>query len=125
MADLYEADAYTGPASVRLAGAEFGVQAELRGHFEPIDGRYHWYGRLARHDELAACIPQGRSAGLLITPHGAAHCELSDPDPWGRYRVTGVSTPPFRTGMAPYASAPHPVALPAGQDGLRTEAGDD
>ncbi len=120
MAERYEADAYTGPAVLGLSGDEFDVQAELRGHFEPIDGRYHWYGRLARHDRLAASIPQGRAAGLLTTPQGEAACELSDPDPWGRYRVTGVSTPPFRTGMVLHAAA-----LPAGQDELRTEAGDD
>jgi Domain of unknown function (DUF4873) len=120
MAEQYEADAYTGPAGLRISGGEFGVQAELRGHFEPVDGRYHWYGRLARHDGLAARVPQGRASGLLTTPHGSAHCELSDPDPWGRYRVTGVSTPPFRTGMALHAGA-----LPSGQDGLPAEAGDE
>lgn len=114
-----EADAYTGPASLRISGGEFDVQVELRGHFEPIDGRYHWYGRLAGQDGLVAGVPQGRAAGLLTTPHGTAPCELSDPDPWGRFRVTGVSTPPFRTGMAQYAAAP-----PADQDELRAEAGD-
>lgn len=120
MDEQREADAYTGPASVRICTDEFDVQAELRGHFEPVDGRYHWYGRLARHDGLAARIPQGRAAGLLSTPHGSAECELSDPDPWHRYRVSGVSTPPFRTGMALHAAA-----LPAEQDERRSEATDD
>lgn len=116
---MAEPDAYTGPASLRITGGEFDVQAELRGHFEPVDGRYHWYGRLARHDGLTAGIPQGRAAGLLTTPHGAAPCEVSDPDPWGRYRVSGISTPPFPTGMALHAAG-----LPADQDELRTEAAD-
>jgi Domain of unknown function (DUF4873) len=120
VAEQDEADAYTGPANLRIAADEFDVQAELRGHFEPIDGRYHWYGRLARHDGLAALIPQGRAAGVLTTPHGAAPCELSDPDPWRRYRVSGISTPPFRTGMALHATE-----LPAEQDEPPTEARDD
>lgn len=123
MADPDDPDAYTGPASLRLGNRDFDVEAELRGYFEPIDGRYHWYGRLSRHDELAAAVAQGsssqgRAAGVLSTPAGSAPCEVSDPDPWLRYRVTGISTPPFRTGMALHATA-----LPAEQDELRKESG--
>jgi hypothetical protein len=32
---------------------------------------------------------------VLRTPQGEATGEVSDPDPWRRYRITGVSTPPF------------------------------
>jgi hypothetical protein len=89
-------DGYQGPATLRLGDATYDVQAELRGYFEPLDGRYHWYGRLARHDGLAPALASGRADGVLSTQHGSARCELSDPDPWLRYRVTGISTPPFR-----------------------------
>jgi hypothetical protein len=30
-----------------------------------------------------------------VTPEGSADGELADVDPWGRYRLTGTSTPPF------------------------------
>jgi hypothetical protein len=120
MAGLDDADAYTGPARLRIGGREFDVRAELRGHFEPIDGRYHWYGRIARDDEVAAVVGQGRASAALTTTDGSAPCELSDPDPWRRYRVTGISTPPFRTGMAMHATV-----LPAEQHQLPREAGDD
>jgi hypothetical protein len=116
MAGLDDADAYAGPALLRIGDREFSVRADLRGHFEPIDGRYHWYGRLDRHDGLAAAVPAGRATAMLTTPEGTAACELSDPDPWRRYRVTGTSTPPFRTGMAMHAAK-----LPPEQDELRDD----
>jgi hypothetical protein len=100
MTALDDGDGYAGPATLRLGDTTFAVQADLRGQFEPIDGRYHWYGRLARSDELTASIPRGRATGLLSTPEGTAECELYDPDPWERYRVAGISTPPFRAAMS-------------------------
>jgi hypothetical protein len=33
---------------------------------------------------------------VLRTEGGEATGEVSDPDPWRRYRITGISTPPFR-----------------------------
>jgi hypothetical protein len=86
---------YTGPATLVVDSAEFEVQVELRGHFQPIDGYYHWYGRIARHDDLHELLGGRKKPAEIRTPDGAARGELSDPDPWGRYRVLGTSTPPF------------------------------
>jgi hypothetical protein len=95
-------DGYAGPVTVRVGPAagtsgviEVPVEATLRGHFEPLDGRYHWYGRLAASAELAAHVGGGKVGGEIVTPHGAAAAELGDVDPWGRLRVSGTSTPPF------------------------------
>jgi cation diffusion facilitator CzcD-associated flavoprotein CzcO len=117
MARTGDGDGYTGPAQVRLGSARFDVQADLRGRFEPVDGRYHWYGRLERHDGLAAAVTGNRATGILITPEGSAACELSDPDPWQRYRVTGAdgaSKPPFGVDLAqqsePAEAAGDPLA---------------
>jgi hypothetical protein len=102
-----DVDRYVGPATLRIGGSTFAVQADVRGQFEPIDGRYHWYGRLARNDALTASLRQRRAAaGLLSTPEGAAECELYDPDPWDRYRVAGISTPPFRAAITRPGSLP-------------------
>jgi hypothetical protein len=100
------ADSYAGPATLRIGDNTFAVQADLRGQFEPIDGRYHWYGRLARNAALTASMQQGRATGLLSTPEGTAECELYDPDPWERYRVAGISTPPFRAGITEGTAPP-------------------
>jgi len=94
-----DGDGYSGPARLRLGNVVFDVHADLRGRFEPIDGRYHWYGRLASHEGLTAWMTRGRDAGVLTTPDGSAACEVSDPDPWQRYRVAGTSTPPFPAAM--------------------------
>jgi len=93
---------YDGPADVSTgsdsAGSTSGdgvsvqVQVRLRGHFEPLDGRFHWYGR------ISADATSGLRAGTtvsLTTPHGSAVGWLSDVDPWGRLRISGTGRPPF------------------------------
>ena len=105
------AEEYVGPAVVstgeaaepsevsRLAGARTSttddgvtVEVTLRGHFEPLDGRFHWYGRLAAHEGHRW---QSGTDVLVTTPHGSAAGRLSDLDPWGRFRVSGTGRPPF------------------------------
>jgi cation diffusion facilitator CzcD-associated flavoprotein CzcO len=101
-----DGDRYEGPATVVIGAERLPVRVQLRGHFEPIDGRYHWYGRIARHDGLAALLQAGRAGATLETGAGSAPCEISDPDTWQRFRVTGISTPPFATGLTAAAPAP-------------------
>jgi hypothetical protein len=92
---MSEEDGYAGPATLIVGERELAVDVVLRGHFQPIDGRYHWYGRLAEHPELAELVGGRKRTAVLRTPRGEATGEVSDPDPWRRYRITGVSTPPF------------------------------
>ncbi len=82
-------DAYDGPVTLTCADTTVETTATLRGHFEPIDGRFHWYGRVA-----APSLASGATV-TLTTPHGSATGRLSDLDPWGRLRVAGVGRPPF------------------------------
>ncbi|AEW92405.1 MULTISPECIES: DUF4873 domain-containing protein [Streptomycetaceae] len=93
-------DGYFGPATVVAGGREFTVTVRLRGYFQPIDGRYHWYGRITRHPELAAALGDERAATLIRTPHGEARGELSEPDLWERYRVMGTGRPPYPVDTA-------------------------
>ncbi|PPK63462.1 DUF4873 domain-containing protein [Actinokineospora auranticolor] len=88
-------DGYSGAATLVVGEREFAVTVELRGHFQPIDGYYRWYGRIAADRELSAQVGGRKTTAVLRTPQGAATGELSDPDPWDRYRITGSSTPPF------------------------------
>lgn len=85
--------AYDGPAVVVVAQTELAVEVTLRGAFSPLDGRFHWYGRVADTEPLATV--RGGSTVRLRTDHGEADARLSDRDPWGRFRITGTGTPPF------------------------------
>lgn len=88
-------DGYDGSATLVVDDTEVAVTVHLRGVFQPIDGRYHWYGRVETSAELTALLTRGTASAQLRTPHGTATGRLSDLDPWGRYRIDGVSTPPF------------------------------
>jgi hypothetical protein len=84
---------------VLVGGEAVPVQVDLRGHFQPIDGRFHWYGRVAANPELAARVTGTRADVVLRTPNGEQPAELSDPDLWGRFRISGQSTPPFELDL--------------------------
>ncbi|OLT48199.1 DUF4873 domain-containing protein [Saccharomonospora sp. CUA-673] len=88
-------DGYRGAATLTVEDRELEIEVDLRGHFQPIDGYYHWYGRITRHDELMELAGGRKKSVRLSTPEGSADGTISDPDPWERYRITGTSTPPF------------------------------
>ncbi|GAA1208676.1 DUF4873 domain-containing protein [Prauserella alba] len=91
----HDEDGYTGTATLLVEETEVAVEVHLRGHFQPIDGYYHWYGRIKPNDELTTLTGGKKRKVQLRTPEGTADGEISDPDPWDRYRITGTSTPPF------------------------------
>ncbi|KAA2264089.1 DUF4873 domain-containing protein [Solihabitans fulvus] len=93
-------EGYEGPANLVTETGDIPVDVLLRGYFQPIDGRYHWYGRITAKDEVTALAQAGTRSVLLRTPQGEATGTLSDPDPWQRYRVAGTSTPPFTVASA-------------------------
>lgn len=81
---------YTGPAEIGDGDSTVEVTVDLRGGFQPIDGRFHWYGRVAGHERLAS-----GDRVTIRTGHGDAEGRLSDVDPWGRLRIAGTGRPPF------------------------------
>ena len=85
---------YSGTATLVADGTSTEVEVTLRGHFEPLDGRFRWYGRIAADAELAAAHRSGTEA-RITTPHGSATGRINDVDPWGRFRISGTGTPPF------------------------------
>lgn len=101
----HDEDGYRGAATLTVHGTEYAVDVVLVGHFEPLDGRYHWYGRVAAHAGLDEALGGKKHPARVVTPVGAADGELSDVDPWGRYRLAGVSTPPFAVESADVPAA--------------------
>ena len=94
-------DGYTGAAVLRVGTDQLHVQVDLRGFFQPIDGRYHWYGRLAADPRVDQLVTGGRATAVLKTEHGVSPCELAEQDLWGRFRISGESTPPFPVAAQP------------------------
>lgn len=91
-------EGYSGAVTLVVNDEEIAGEAELRGYFEPIDGHYHWYGRVSANPALVALLT-GPVSVELRTPEGSATAtKLGDTDPWGRLRISGVGRPPFSTG---------------------------
>jgi hypothetical protein len=54
---------YDGPAVIHGPGGPVEVTVRLAGRFEPVDGRYHWGGRVAPHPDVAALARGGQPGG--------------------------------------------------------------
>ena len=61
-------DGYRGPAQPRTSANDtIDVEVVLGGHLEPLDGRYHWYGRVVQNDAVDAAKQGGATTvGLTI-----------------------------------------------------------
>jgi hypothetical protein len=88
-------DGYDGPAELLEGDLAVPVTVRLRGRFEPITGKYSWYGRVAASPEVSALVAGGARRVRLRTPHGEVETALTDVDPWGRPRVEGRGSAPF------------------------------
>jgi hypothetical protein len=91
----HDEDGYDGPAELIDGATTVAATVTLRGHFDPISGKYSWYGRVAAAPEVTALLDGGTRAVRLRTPHAEVDTALSDVDPWGRPRIQGFGTPPF------------------------------
>jgi hypothetical protein len=88
-------DGYDGPAELVDGTRTVAVEVKLRGHFDPITGKYNWYGRVAAGGDVAALVAGGARKVVLRTPFGEVDTALTDVDPWGRPRVEGFGAAPF------------------------------
>lgn len=91
-------DGYTGPAELVTDVGAVPAEVTLAGHFEPISGRYRWYGRVAASPEVTSLVAEGARTVRLRTPHAEVDTTLTDVDPWGRPRVEGFGAAPFPVG---------------------------
>jgi hypothetical protein len=92
---MTDEDGYDGPAEIVDGVRTISVEVTLRGHFDPITGKYSWYGRVAASPEVSELVADGGRKVRLRTPHAEVETALSDVDPWGRPRVEGFGAAPF------------------------------
>ena len=87
---------YEGRLTVRAEGSAIEVEGQLHGFFQPIDGSYHWYGRLAPDERIGAWVAEhGRAPVEISVGTGApVSGRLGERNPWGGHRVTGIGPPP-------------------------------
>ena len=92
-------------AELLVDGAVHAVELHLTGHFQPLDGRYHWGGRLRADparpadaesaDPLSALVRAGRrDVQLRCAPADPVPARLLEIDPWGNIRFGGTGAPP-------------------------------
>jgi len=90
-----EDDDYRGPATVCLDGRRIPVDVHLAHHFEPLDGRTHWYGRIQRADDIVALKDAGATVVRLAVGDIEADVRLAEFDAWGNVSVRGIGAPPY------------------------------
>jgi len=94
MSELHD-DGYEGAAELIDGDRIVPVEVRLAGHFDPISGKYNWYGRVGASDQVAELVGNGSRTVVLRTPFASVETSLSDVDPWGRPRVEGFGAAPF------------------------------
>ncbi|MFF4874866.1 DUF4873 domain-containing protein [Micromonospora sp. NPDC000668] len=82
---------YHGPAAVEGTS----VRVHLSGRWEPVDGRYHWGGRIEPEPRVARLLRSGRRDVELRIADRVRPARLAEVDPWGGVRITGVGDPPW------------------------------
>ena len=91
-----ETTGYSGADTLNVGDQVVEVTVHLDGHLEPLDGRFHWYGRIERSAAVAAIKDAGAAAGVLsIGGATPAELRLAEYDPWGHLQVKGTGAPPY------------------------------
>ena len=91
-----EETGYDGNAVLLVGDQAIDVVVHLDGHLEPLDGLFHWYGRIESSAAVAAAKDGGATTGELVIGSGtAAAVRLAEYDPWGHVQVTGTGAPPY------------------------------
>lgn len=89
-------EGYEGAAVLRGEGQEIPVRAALSGNIDPLDGHYHWGGRIHPDERVVALLRAGRrDITLQVGDDEPLPARLSEVDPWGGVVVAAVGRPPW------------------------------
>jgi hypothetical protein len=84
-------DLYDGRATVYIGDDGRDARVRLTGHFDPIDGQYHWQGTILEQLD-ADKLPK---PAIVTIGNRSAAARITERTPQGGYSVVGVGTPPF------------------------------
>ena len=87
-----EDEVYDGRATVHIGDDGRDVRIRLTGHFDPLDGQYHWQGTILAQLPGADKLPQ---PATVTIGNRAAAARITERTSQGGYSVAGVGTPPF------------------------------
>jgi hypothetical protein len=86
-------ETYDGPALLTHNGQDYPTRVLLAGHFDPIDGQYHWQGMF--FTDLPGANVTGSKVSIRIGEH-TADGRVAERTPWGTLTVIGAAGyPPF------------------------------
>jgi cation diffusion facilitator CzcD-associated flavoprotein CzcO len=89
---------YDGDATLAIADAVHPVRVRLRGHLDPIDGRYHWQGTVfSSLPDDALKLTRGVT---LTVGERSVPARIVEQTPWGTHSIAGVGAPPFQLSRA-------------------------
>lgn len=94
---------YDGPAVLTHNGEDHPTRVRLAGHFDPIDGRYHWQGMFFA--DLPGANVTGSKVSIRIGEH-TADGRVAERTPWGTLTVSGAA------GYPPFALEDVEIAVP-------------
>jgi hypothetical protein len=99
-----EDETYDGPAVLTHQDQDYPTRVRLTGHFDPIDGQYHWQGMFFA--DLPGNGVTGAKVSIRIGEHTALG-RIAERTPWGSLTVIGAAGyPPFPLDTVEVAMPP-------------------
>jgi hypothetical protein len=89
---VIEDDLFDGRATVHIGDDGRDARVRLTGHFDPIDGQYHWQGTILDQLDGADKLPK---PAIVTIGNRSASARITEQTRQGGYSVVGVGTPPF------------------------------
>lgn len=84
--------------SAVLCGGDLSVpvRVALSGHVDPLDGRFHWGGRIDPDERVVGLLRAGRRDVTLRVGDGPPlPARLTEADPWGGVILAATGRPPW------------------------------
>jgi hypothetical protein len=85
-------EVYDGRASVHIGEDGRDVRVRLTGHFDPLDGQFHWQGSILEPLPRVDKLPQ---PATMVIGNRSAAARITERTAQGGYSVVGIGAPPF------------------------------